>query len=79
MANEGVSKLVERALSDAEFHKRLHADPKGTAQAEGIELSDEDVKSILALDPELESEELEQRVSKEFTGFPTGRSGRGSY
>jgi hypothetical protein len=41
-----VKALVERAVRDPEFRRRLLDDPEGVVQAEGYEISDEKLAEI---------------------------------
>ena len=43
--------IIGRAVTDADFRKRLLADPAATLEAEGYEADPELVESIRAVDP----------------------------
>jgi len=58
--------LVDRAARDPRFLQRLQSDPYGTARAEGVEVSDAELRELLgmenATDAEL-AEALQSRLS----------------
>ena len=66
-----IQTIIERAASDPDFLKRLAQDPAGTVQAEGYQVSSEEVKALLdmpaASDEEL-AEALQARLSYGATG-----------
>ena len=43
----GIQAIIDRAASDPDFLWRLASDPLGTVQAEGYEVSDDEVKAML--------------------------------
>jgi hypothetical protein len=53
MVADGLSVLVQRALSDAAFRRRLTADLEGTLRIEGIVLSPEEIEAVRAFQTEL--------------------------
>jgi len=80
MADTSVERIIERALSDADFRQRLLADPEG-ACAE-YDLSPEEMAKLVANCKEAFAGELDARISKKrigakFAGFtgPLGIDG----
>jgi hypothetical protein len=43
--------VIGRAIADADFRKRLLADPAGTLKDAGISVDDDTIKQLEALDP----------------------------
>lgn len=48
---KGKQELIGRAVVDADFRKRLLADPEGVIQAEGYEVGPEVIEQIKSMDP----------------------------
>lgn len=47
----GKEELIGRAIIDADFRKRLLADPQGTIEAEGFEVEPELIEQLKGIDP----------------------------
>jgi len=53
MVADGLSVLVQRALTDAAFRRRLTADLEATLRTEGIVLSPEEIDAVRAFQSEV--------------------------
>ena len=66
-SNDEMQQLISEAVINAEFRKRLLADPQEAAQSLGIVLSEEDVDRLKNLAPDLfadTTDRVEERISK---------------
>jgi len=80
MAENTIEKIIERALSDADFRQQLLTDPE--AACAGYQLSDAEMEKLVASCKEAFAGELDARISKKrigakFAGFtgPLGIDG----
>jgi hypothetical protein len=63
----GLKELVEKALVDEEFRKKLLDNPQGTAQEYGLTISDRDadlLKNLKEEEVEEDLRNLDKRLSK---------------
>lgn len=67
MAQDQLSRLVERGMNDPEFVKRAQADLEGTLAAEGISLSPDEMAAAREFHSQvagLSEEEIQARMSE---------------
>lgn len=63
MNHETLGKLMDRWSSDPQFRAAVRADPEGTIAGTGLQLSEEEMAAVQAVDWSLDDQELVGRVS----------------
>jgi len=64
MGREMMEALMEKWTADPEFREGLRKDLEGTIRAAGLELSEDELRALKAVDWTLSDEELGNRASK---------------
>jgi hypothetical protein len=68
---KGYNELVGQAIIDADFRKKLLADPEGLIQAEGFEIDQAIIDKLKAIDP-VAAEAAVSKLEENFGGDPSG-------
>lgn len=68
---KGYNELVGQAIIDADFRKKLLADPEGLIQAEGFEIDQAIIDKLKAIDP-VAAEAAVAKLEENFGGDPSG-------
>lgn len=63
MNHEALGKLMDRWSSDAQFRAAVRANPLGAIADTGLQLSDEEIAAVQAVDWSLDDQELVSRAS----------------
>jgi hypothetical protein len=63
MSQQSIEAMVERWMADEGFRHALKADPVGTAEREGYNLSDEEKAALADIDLNQSDAELQSRLS----------------
>ena len=61
---EAMQQLTDRFMNDADFREQMRQDPEGTAERSGLQLDEEDRRTLRSIDWNQPDEELRPRVSK---------------
>lgn len=61
---EAMQQLADKFLNDPEFREQMRQDPEGTAERSGLQLDEEDRRTLRGIDWNQTDEELRPRVSK---------------
>ena len=68
MAQTDLDRLVDRWTNDTEFRAKMRTDPEGAIRSEGVELSEDELAALRAIDWSESDAELGARISKASTG-----------
>jgi hypothetical protein len=63
MSQQSIEAMVERWMADEEFRQALKADPVGTAEREGYDLSVEEKAALAVTDLNQSDADLQSRLS----------------
>ncbi len=63
MSREAVESLIDRWVNDPSFRVALRADPEGAVRRSGVEVDQEELAALLAVDWNVSDEELHGRLS----------------
>jgi hypothetical protein len=63
MSQKSIEAMVERWMNDGGFRQALKADPVGTAEREGFDLSAEEKAALADMDLNQSDAELQSRLS----------------
>jgi hypothetical protein len=64
MSQQGLAQVMDRYSNDAAFREKMRADPQGAIRSSGIQLDEQEMKTIQSMDWNLPDEHLKERVSK---------------
>jgi len=64
MAQRDLDQLVDLWNTDAEFRAKMRDDPEGTVRSHAVQLSDDELQALRAVDWSASDEELGARISK---------------
>lgn len=64
MSREAVETLMDRWMNEPAFRAELRANPEATVKAAGVQLDEDELAALKAMDFNLPDEELQARVSK---------------
>jgi predicted ribosomally synthesized peptide with nif11-like leader len=64
MSREAIEQLIDRWMDDPEFRAAVRQDPEGTVRATGLELTQDELAALRAVDWNLSDEELTARASR---------------
>ena len=62
--SQAISKLMDRWTNDAAFRRQLRADPEGTLQRSGVQLSADELAAFRSVDWNQSDEQLSSRTNK---------------
>ena len=66
---EAMQQLVDKFLNEQQFREQMRQDPEGTAERSGLQLDEEDRRTLRSIDWNQTDEELMPRVSKAFKAW----------
>lgn len=64
MSREAIETLMDRWMNEPAFRAELRADPEAAVKKSGVQLDEDELTALKAMDFNLEDEELQARVSK---------------